>query len=277
MKPKTKFTTLSIIVSFLLAFLTDTGFSQSVAVNTTGTAANASAILDVSSSDKGVLIPRLSLSSLTAASPLTSPATSLLVYNTNTSITGGAGYYYNSGTPAAPVWIRLVAQTDSSVKSITPSGDVIALERFPMGEVSMNGNVTLTNISSANTWTKAAGTTVLSAGGYQFSSGGVNNRLVYTGSKHKMFHIACTISVKATNSSQNLKAVIYKNGVALTAGIVQTKMGNSSDIISTAIHVMTDMHPNDYLELWITNTVGTEDFTVTEMNLFAMGVSMGMD
>lgn len=93
----------------------------------------------------------------------------------------------------------------------------------------------------------------------------------------KMFHIACTLSVKSSSSNGNLKAVLYKNGAPLSTGIVQTKMGSSSDIISTAIHVMTGMSTNDYLELWITNTVDGADFTVTEMNLFAMGVSMGMD
>ncbi len=36
-----------------------------------------------------------------------SPATSLLVYNTNAGLNGGVGFYYNSGTPGAPAWIRL--------------------------------------------------------------------------------------------------------------------------------------------------------------------------
>jgi hypothetical protein len=267
---------------FLLFILISLCFSklnaQNVAINSTGSAANSSAMLDVQSSTKGLLIPQVSLTSPGAAAPLTSPANSLLVYNTNASLNGGKGYYYNAGTSGTPNWIKLVTvDSTGTVMSMEPGGVVVKLERAPMGELSMNGNTTITNISSANTWVKAQGTTTASALNYQFSNGGVNNRLVYTGPSEKMFHIACTLSVKATVSNSNLKAVIYKNGVALTAGIVQTKMGSSSDIVSTAIHVAINLNTGDYLELWITNTIGSDDFTITEMNLFAMGMSMGMD
>jgi hypothetical protein len=263
----------------IFSFFSQSLHAQNVAINSDGSSPNASAALDLQSSNKGLLIPQISLSSMTDGTTITSPATSLLIYNTNTSTstTRGVGYYYNAGTSVAPSWTKLVVTNDTVVKSITPNGDVIKLERFPMGEMSMTGNTTVTNISSANGWVKAAGTTTLSAGAYKFTTGGVSNRLKYTGTSMKMFHIACTISVKAFQDGSNLKAVIYKNGVALTAGIVQTKMLSNSDIVSTAIHVMTDMSTNDYLELYITNTVGSDDFTVTEMNMFAMGISMGMD
>ncbi len=76
-----------------------------------------SASLDITSLDpisslnnRGILIPRLSLTATNAASPITSPATSLLVYNTATAGTTPnnvlPGYYYNSNTPAAPIWKR---------------------------------------------------------------------------------------------------------------------------------------------------------------------------
>ncbi len=238
---------------------------------------NASSILELESTNKGILPPRINLASLTDISTIPSPASYLLIYNTNTSLSPGAGYYFNAGTPSAAHWVKFVTQNDSIVKSTPPSGQVISLSRFPMGELSMNSNTLLTNVPSANTWTRVAGTTLFSSGSYMFSNGGTSNKLVYTGTKMKMFHIACTISVKSTQSGSNLKAAIYKNGVQLSTGVVQTKMGTSTDIVSTAIHVMTDMNQNDYLELWITNTVSGADFTITEMNLFAMGVSMGMD
>ncbi len=86
-------------------------FAQNVAINTTGNNPDVSAMLDVVSSDKGLLIPRVSLTSVTDNSTIASPATSLLVYNTNASLTGtnadGTGYYYNAGTAASPVWTKL--------------------------------------------------------------------------------------------------------------------------------------------------------------------------
>src|SRR5215471_17823609 len=61
---------------------------------------DASARLDVTATDKGILIPRLALNNVTIAAPVTSPATGLMVWNTNTSIVGGngAGFYFWDGS-----------------------------------------------------------------------------------------------------------------------------------------------------------------------------------
>ena len=86
--------------------------AQNVAINTDGNNPDVSAMLDIVNSSKGLLIPRVSLSSTTDAATISNPATSLLIYNTNNSITGsyaaGTGYYYNSGTSGSPLWRRLV-------------------------------------------------------------------------------------------------------------------------------------------------------------------------
>jgi hypothetical protein len=73
--------------------------AQNVGINATAAAPDASAMLDVSATNKGLLIPRASLTSTVDVTTIPSPATSLLVYNTNASMTGGAiGYYYYSGS-----------------------------------------------------------------------------------------------------------------------------------------------------------------------------------
>lgn len=88
-------------------------FSQNVGINTTGTAPDASAGLDVDFPRKGVLIPRVSLTAKNAAAPITSPANSLLVYNTATAgtapnnVTPGYYYWYSSE------WVRLLAGSDT--------------------------------------------------------------------------------------------------------------------------------------------------------------------
>lgn len=83
--------------------------AQSLSVNTTGATAHPSAILDVSSTSKGLLIPRVSLTSINDVATIAAPATSLLVYNSNAAITGGTGlgYYYFNGTQ----WVKM---TDAS-------------------------------------------------------------------------------------------------------------------------------------------------------------------
>ena len=64
-----------------------------------------SAKLHINDSNRGILIPRLSLTNVIIAAPVTSPATGLLVFNNNPSITGGngTGFYYWSGTQWKPL------------------------------------------------------------------------------------------------------------------------------------------------------------------------------
>ncbi len=68
---------------------------------------NASAQLDVTATNKGVLIPRLSLTSASDAATVPTPATYLMVMNTNAALPAGAGLYANMGTPAAPNWTKI--------------------------------------------------------------------------------------------------------------------------------------------------------------------------
>src|SRR5258705_9671029 len=90
-----------------IIFLTSFSFSslnmnaQSVSINSDGSTPDVSAMLDIKSTTKGLLFPRMTLAQRTA---ILSPATGLLVYQTN----GTTGYYYNSGSPGAPNWIQLV-------------------------------------------------------------------------------------------------------------------------------------------------------------------------
>lgn len=82
-------------------------FSQNVGINATGATADASAMLDIASSSKGLLIPRIALTSTTDVSTVSSPTTSLLVYNTATAGTSPnnviPGYYYYTGTSWVPI------------------------------------------------------------------------------------------------------------------------------------------------------------------------------
>ncbi|WP_375561491.1 hypothetical protein ACE193_02735 [Bernardetia sp. OM2101] len=80
-----------LILSASLLFASHVAFSQGVAINEDNSSANASAILDIKSTTKGMLAPRMSAAQKTAIS---SPATGLLIYQTD----GTAGFYYYNGT-----------------------------------------------------------------------------------------------------------------------------------------------------------------------------------
>lgn len=82
--------------------------AQNVGINATGAAPNTSAMLDVDATNKGLLIPRVALTSTADVTTITTPATSLLVYNTATVSNVTPGFYYWSGT----AWTRLSLNGD---------------------------------------------------------------------------------------------------------------------------------------------------------------------
>ena len=92
MKLRTIFTTLA-----LSATIFTTATAQNAAINADGSNPDNSAMLDVKSTSKGILIPRMTAAQRSAIS---SPATGLMVYQTDNT----TGFYYNSGTATAPTW-----------------------------------------------------------------------------------------------------------------------------------------------------------------------------
>lgn len=74
-----------------------------VSINTTGSDPNSSAMLDVQSTDKGMLIPRMTE---TQRDAITSPAEGLMIYQTD----GTAGFYYWNGT----AWTSMAGSSSSA-------------------------------------------------------------------------------------------------------------------------------------------------------------------
>lgn len=85
--------------------------SQGVGINQIGNLPDGSAALDLNFPNKGLLIPRVSLTSEQDDMTIPLPATSLLVYNSGLGGLQPAGYYYNQGTPQSPKWVRLIPAT----------------------------------------------------------------------------------------------------------------------------------------------------------------------
>ncbi len=93
-----------LIFFFLLLFFTGQ-LSAQIAINTDGGDPDSSAILDIQSTTKGLLTPRMTEAQRNA---IAGPATSLMVYQTD----GIQGYYYNGGTPATPAWVKIGNRND---------------------------------------------------------------------------------------------------------------------------------------------------------------------
>jgi len=80
---------------------------------------DASSVMDMKSENKGVLFPRVSLTSTTVADPVTSPAVNMVVFNINSTVDPGKEYSATSVTPGlyswnGTEWVRLLT-TDGPV------------------------------------------------------------------------------------------------------------------------------------------------------------------
>lgn len=100
---------------------------------------DASSLLDITSTSKGVLIPRVTLNSLTTnGSPVSNPAYGLLVFNYNG--TQPWGVYYNaSSTPASPNWTILAAGGASASNWTTTGNSSVVDGTHFLGTVSGGG------------------------------------------------------------------------------------------------------------------------------------------
>jgi len=125
-----------LFIFFLISLLVITHRSVAqagVAINTDGSSANAAALLDVKSTTKGILIPRMLN---TERNAIASPVAGLLIYQTD----GTAGFYYYSGS----AWVLI---QNSNNANVTLQGNTF---NGASQLVQLNGSGALPSLSGAN-------------------------------------------------------------------------------------------------------------------------------
>lgn len=103
------------------------------------TTPEASAKLDISSTNKGFLPPRVTLTSITDNTTIPNPATGLLVYNTGNNVGLVAGYYYWNGSS----WATIATATGSGVSASYVRGSRTTAQTAGL---STNGLVAFTQV-----------------------------------------------------------------------------------------------------------------------------------
>lgn len=93
----------ALLLLFAFCSLVFYSVAQNVAINNDGSQPAASAMLDIKSNTKGLLIPRMTK---TEKAAIASPATGLLIYQTD----GTKGFYYYTGS----AWVQLLNAAQSS-------------------------------------------------------------------------------------------------------------------------------------------------------------------
>lgn len=95
------------IYGLLCGLMSAFALSQ-VGINTNNP--HSSSILEVYAANKGVTLPKVNLKSLTDIVTIPSPRESLLVFNTNTALPGGTGYYYWDGSK----WAQMFSENNKA-------------------------------------------------------------------------------------------------------------------------------------------------------------------
>lgn len=100
----------------LAAVLFGTVVSAQVKIGGTDGTPNVNAMLEIESTNKGVLFPRLALTSLSSEAPLSNHVEGMIVYNTTVDAVENltSGLYQNDGTQ----WKRLIAEGDEALGGV---------------------------------------------------------------------------------------------------------------------------------------------------------------
>jgi hypothetical protein len=192
-----------LIILLLTIISNEVKSQEGVSINTDGTDPDASAILDVKATGKGLLIPRMDLA---ARNLIGTPATGLLIFQTDAT----PGFYFYNGT----TWERIAAGS-----SLSASLD--------------NGKIFVGNISNTATGVDLSGdATINNAGAITISNDAISNSKILNGAvgNTKIQDDAVTTSKIAANAVDGTKInltgnangdLMYYNGtdwVRLAAG-----------------------------------------------------------
>lgn len=252
-----------------------------VKVGNNPTTITPSAIFEVESTNKGVLLTRVALTSKTDAVTIASPATGLLVYNTATA--GVApnnivpGYYYWDGS----AWAHLSTTSSSSASSAWSVGE----ERsFMYQATTTNFNATgsprLFMLGPDGTNDGAATSTVmLLSEAMTIGGGSISNALIINGLR--LDFSRSTNAPKLVNTTSN--SIGYSlvsgttNGTTYLTGIKTTILGNAVSyfvVNNDALNVVTENTVSEIVDGTIVFSTG-EWYTFKFFPLIKDGIVYG--
>jgi len=252
---------------------------------------NTNAMLDVDSTTKGFLPPRMTTSEKsTLGSSLGPTDEGMFVFDTDLS-----AFYYWNGTTWVVIdtgnnYVDLTTNQTNIDGNKTFNGTLTVEGRLmiPMGEISYFNTTTsgfLVNITAQSTGT-ALGTDnmvkINPTSGTAFVNDmfgtGTNSTLKYNGSVGRYFHIALSFSYKPDNDKDVFIFGVAKTDVSESTTVVEDSSklmittGLKADYNSTAMHVLLWLDTNDSIEFFVGNVSGTGNVYIKSFNFVAIGM-----
>ena len=181
--------TIAIATTMLMGAQGAMAQTPGTAINTTGTAAAASAILDVNSTTQGMLVPRTTPGSISGT-----PATGLMIYNTSTN-----QFNYYNGT----AWT--VIGGSSGVTSISAGTGLSG------GTITTTGTISLATVGTAGTYGDATHVPVLTTDVYGRVTGVTNTAISASGGFQL---VSCKYNMEGAGATTNCETGLSLDGCA---------------------------------------------------------------
>ncbi len=133
----------AIVVLVTITVYTDS-FSQ-VKIGDNPTILNTNSLLELESTNKGLLIPRMALTETTNASPLTNHISGMIIYNIASQNDVIPGFYYNDGSK----WVKLLGNGQINTPTIlgTSPTNTLAITGLEIGNLTTDEVVTINPIT----------------------------------------------------------------------------------------------------------------------------------
>ena len=227
-----------LLVAFLGAALVT---NAQVKVGDNPTTINSNSVLEIESTNKGMLLPRVELTGTTSFAPLTAHVAGMTVYNTATATDVTPGYYYNDGAK----WVKLSSSSDQDLRKLgrnhissdagfgstgTSLGSGFGQDNIAIGEAALNAGITV----NANTAIGSNSMSKLETGKYNTGIGRNALKSIVTGEGNTAIgwnaldgfttgnhNIALGVQSFGTNLTGN-----YNIGIGWATGLANTGSNN---------------------------------------------------
>lgn len=238
-----------------------------------------SAAVEIFSPNKGLLIPRVALQADNVAAPITSPETSLMVYNTTFSAANNLkqGFYYWNGTKWEPFTTATTDLNTTNVSLAVVAGELVLTDSDGHPVKVDVADLDKQQITSFSIGTDHKVTLTLERGGTKdidlsayFNSTKLKNGLNTTISGNGLSGTEYQVNV-ATASTSNLGVVQIGSGINVDTNGVISVPAAPGETTTTITNTITGHKIADYKNE-ANNTVAINE-TVTNLTQTAAGIS----